>query len=149
MHLSVISWLWLSVVVCFCGSCSRFPATFGGKPCRAERSCFDSLRAKLSSLSSHGFIHKKGSKTKPLPALRQLSLYSKRGEEGEFLFFIILFIHHSSVPFRRKDDTTCKTLSDFDLLQRVGELGGWRNLTHQRKFDKLTFSVKKSELHFL
>lgn len=35
-----------------------FPSTSRGKPCRAGRSCFDCLCSKLSSLSSHGFIHK-------------------------------------------------------------------------------------------
>lgn len=76
------------------------------------------------------------------------SLFTVREVRRGSSFIFILFARRNSVPFRRKDDTTCKTLSDFDLLQCVGVLGGWRNLTHQRKFDKLTFSVKKSELHF-
>ncbi len=70
--------------------CLYFPSSFRGKPCRSCRSCFDSLCSKLSSLSSHGFIHKISSKPKPLSVLRQLSVYSNRGEKGEF-FFLFLF----------------------------------------------------------
>lgn len=95
-----------------CSVCLCFPFTFRGKPCTAGRSCFDCLFSKLSSLSSHGFIHKPSSKPKALSVLRQLSVYSNRGEKGEFF---VIFICQYSVPFRRECDKTCKTHLDFDL----------------------------------
>lgn len=99
-----------------------FPSTFRGKPCRAGRSCFDSLCSKLSSLSSHGFIHKIKIKAWSLNVLRQLSVYSNRGEKGEFFkycFFLFLFAC-ALLPFWRRDDDTCKTRSDFDPTPWVG-----------------------------
>lgn len=104
-----------------------FPSTFRGKPCRADRSCFDSLCAKLRSVPSHGFIHKISSKPEALSDPRQLSVYSNRGEKGECVFSSRLCYFYSPVPFRRRDDKTCKTLI---RLHREWVIKGWRALTH-------------------
>lgn len=73
--------------LCFLALVSHLPVV---ESHAVQKSCFDCLWSKLSSLASHTFIHKRSSKLKTLSAPHQLSVYSNRGEKGSFFFFIVV-----------------------------------------------------------